>query len=239
MERADARDHWERHADAWIALTRSDPDYELLNKPSFVDLVPAPGRLTLDVGCGEGRLARDLTALGHQVIGLDGSATLAQAADAAVPRTPVALANATRLPIASGVADLVVSFMVLMDVEDLDGAVRELARVLVPSGVLCAAILHPIFTSGLFIDGDPNQTFYMGEYARRMRHVVRSQVDERLVFRIEHRPIEMYSRAFETSGLTITHVREPLPSHEAVRARPNFAKFRRVPEFLHPRARRP
>ena len=113
MERDDARDHWERQADAWIALTRSDPDYELLNKPSFLDLVPAPGRLTLDVGCGEGRLARELTALGHQVIGLDGSATLAQAADATVPRTPVALANATRLPIGSGVADLVVSFMVL------------------------------------------------------------------------------------------------------------------------------
>jgi hypothetical protein len=37
-----------------------------------------------------------------------------------------------------------------MDVEDLDGPVSELARVLVPSGVLCAAILHPIFTSGTF-----------------------------------------------------------------------------------------
>ena len=40
-----ARDHWEGQADDWIELTRSDPQYELLNKPSFLELVPAPGRL--------------------------------------------------------------------------------------------------------------------------------------------------------------------------------------------------
>jgi hypothetical protein len=50
-----ARDHWEQQAEAWIGLTRADPDYELLNKPSFLEIVPPPGRLTLDVGCGEGR----------------------------------------------------------------------------------------------------------------------------------------------------------------------------------------
>ena len=42
-----ARDHWEDHAADWIELTRSDPQYELLNKPAFLDLVPAPGRLTV------------------------------------------------------------------------------------------------------------------------------------------------------------------------------------------------
>jgi 2-polyprenyl-3-methyl-5-hydroxy-6-metoxy-1,4-benzoquinol methylase len=89
------RAHWESQADAWITLAGSDPDYELLNKPSFLELVPRPGRLTLDVGCGEGRLARELTAGGHRVIGVDGSLTLARAADAADPRTPVALADAT------------------------------------------------------------------------------------------------------------------------------------------------
>jgi hypothetical protein len=47
MARDDARAHWELQADAWIALTLSDPDYELLNKPSFLDLVPSPGRSDL------------------------------------------------------------------------------------------------------------------------------------------------------------------------------------------------
>jgi SAM-dependent methyltransferase len=240
VDHDDARGHWERHANDWIALTRSDPDYELFNKPSFLDIVPRPGRLTLDVGCGEGRLARELTALGHHVVGIDGAAGLARAARTAEPPTLFALGDSSHLPIASGVADLVVCFMVLMDVDDLDEAVTELARVLVPGGVLCAAILHPIFTSGLFIEDDPNQTFYMGEYGRSMRHLldVQRKTGERFLFRIEHRPLETYSRALEAAGFTITGIREPKPTDSAVAERPEFAKFRRVPEFLHLRARR-
>ena len=62
--------------------------------------------------------------------------------------------------------------MVLMDIEDLDGAVAELARVLAPGGTLCVGILHPIITSGLFVRGDEYRTFYMGEYLKTMQHVL-------------------------------------------------------------------
>src|SRR5258706_14317125 len=123
VERDGALSHWERHANGWIALTRSAPDYDLFIKPSFLDLVPDPGRLTLDVGCGEGRLARELTALGHHVVGIDGSPGLARAARTAGPPTFVALGAASPLPVAPGIADLVVSFMVLRDVDDLQQAV--------------------------------------------------------------------------------------------------------------------
>jgi SAM-dependent methyltransferase len=236
----DARQHWEAQAEAWIALTGADDDYELFNKPTFLDLVPAPGRLTLDVGCGEGRLGRELTRLGHRVVGFDGSKILAIAATSAATRLPVGLADAARLPVRSVAADLVVCFMVLMDVEHLERTVAELARVLAPHGVLCAAILHPIYTSGLFVDGDPNQTFYMGEYLRPMRHLLNVDVSagQRLLFRIEHRPFEYYSRALEAAGLALTHVREPKPSAASIAANQRLAKFERVPEFLHLRARR-
>ncbi len=238
MEERRALEHWEAEAESWIALTGADPLYDLLNKPSFLELVPAPGRLTLDAGCGEGRMARELVALGHNVVGFDGSATLARAARAGQPRVPAGLADVARLPVATGVADLVVCFMVLMDVEDLDGVVRELARVLAPGGVLCAAILHPIMTSGLFDPSDPNQTFYMGEYARPMRHLLTVQRVHggQFSFWIEHRPIEHYSRAFEVAGLAITHLREPLPTDEVVETHPEFGRSRRVPQFLQIRA---
>ena len=129
--------------------------------------------------------------------------------------------------------------MVLMDVEDLDGSVAELARVLAPGGHVCAAILHPILTSGLFVPDDPNRTFYMGEYRTPMRHVldVTRPNGEVFRFRVEHRPIEDYSRAFEAAGLAITALREPRPSDELVAERPEFADYQRVPDFLHLRAR--
>jgi len=78
----------------------------------------------------------------------------------------------------------------------------------------------------------------MGASAQSMRHVldVERRNGERFVFRIEHRPLERYSRAFEAADLELTHVREPLPSDETVNVRPDFAKFQRVPEFLHLRA---
>jgi 2-polyprenyl-3-methyl-5-hydroxy-6-metoxy-1,4-benzoquinol methylase len=50
--------------------------YERFHRDRFLELVPQPGRLTLDIGCGEGRLSRDLNAHGHTVIRVDGSPTM-------------------------------------------------------------------------------------------------------------------------------------------------------------------
>jgi SAM-dependent methyltransferase len=234
------REEWEDQAAEWVELTTDDPFYDRLNAPTFLELVPDPGVLTLDVGCGEGRLARALTERGHRVLAVDGSPTLARRAARNPHATAVAVGDTTKLPVATGVADLVVCFMVLMDVEDLDHSVAELARVLSPGGTVCVSILHPILTSGLFIPDDPHRTFYMGEYRKPMRHVldITRPNGERFCFRVEHRPMEDYSRAFEAAGLAITALREPRPSDALVAERPEFANFQRVPDFLHIRAQR-
>jgi SAM-dependent methyltransferase len=233
------REEWEGQADEWVELTHEDPFYDRLNEPAFLELVPAPGDLTLDVGCGEGRLARKLTERGHRVLGVDGAPSLVRKAVHGPRPTAAAVGDITRLPVASAAADLVVCFMVLMDVEDLEASVAELARVVVPGGTVCAAILHPIITSGLFIPGDPNRTFSMGEYRTEMRHVldITRPNGEVFPFRVEHRPIEGYSRAFEAAGLAITALREPKPSDELVAELPQFANYQRVPDFLHIRAK--
>src|SRR5437762_2206793 len=102
------REHWEQQADDWVELTTDDPFYDLINKPAFLELVPEARGLTLDVGCGEGRMARELSVRGHRVVGVDGSPSLARCAAAHHRRTVVATGDITALPIASGVAGLVV-----------------------------------------------------------------------------------------------------------------------------------
>jgi hypothetical protein len=61
----------DRAADDWIAWARAeDHDTSLaLRAPAARGLLPEPGLLTLDIGCGEGRMARELQEAGHQVVG--------------------------------------------------------------------------------------------------------------------------------------------------------------------------
>src|SRR5256885_629629 len=83
---------------------------------------------TLDLGCGEGRLSRDLAERGHRVVSVDSSPTLARAAAAAAPEIPVLMADGAALPLAPGSFDLVIAYMSLQDMDDMAGAVAEAAR---------------------------------------------------------------------------------------------------------------
>ena len=238
MDDVSWRAEWDAQAERWIALTQSDPMYDHINKPAFLDLLPPPVGITLEVGCGEGRIARELEAVGHTVIGVDGSHALTRAARGNTLPIPVGVGDIHSLPFRDDAADLVVCFMVLMDIDDLDTAVAELARVLKPTGRLCVGVLHPIATSGLFLPGDEQRTFYMGEYLKPMRHVLDIERFDGSTFRfrVEHRPIEHYSRSIEAAGLVIEAIREPRPTAEDAARDPALANWARVPDFLHLRA---
>ena len=137
---------WEEEAAAWGAWVRRDvyPHYA----PACFELVPPPGRATLDLGCGEGRVTRDLTARGHSAIGVDLSPTLVRMAAEADPGGDYRVAHASELPFDDDAFDLVVSYNVLMDVDELGAAIAEAARVLAPGGRLCACVTHPLNDAG-------------------------------------------------------------------------------------------
>jgi 2-polyprenyl-3-methyl-5-hydroxy-6-metoxy-1,4-benzoquinol methylase len=63
-----SREHWQHESANWAAWARR-PDFDEYWKYSqaFFDLVPPPGIRTLEIGCGEGRVSRDLAARGHRV----------------------------------------------------------------------------------------------------------------------------------------------------------------------------
>ena len=232
-------DAWDEQAAAWVRWARTpghDDYYELYNLPNFLELLPEPDGLTLDLGCGEGRLGRVLRARGHRVVGIEPSWVLATAAHGADPAIPVARADGVAVPIRDGVAALVVCFMVLQDVDDLDTVVAEIARVLTPGGAACVAIVHPMVSSGILDPGD--LVLYVGRYLEVMRNTLAVDRDDvPFTFHSAHRPLERYSRAFERSGLSIEALREPALSDEHVGLRPGLDRHRLIPNFVYFRLR--
>jgi ubiquinone/menaquinone biosynthesis C-methylase UbiE len=150
-ERTPASD-WEREAENWIRWARAlgHDSYWYYSDSFFADIAPEPAERTLEVACGEGRVARDLACRGHRVTAIDASATLLRSAAAADPGGRYALADAAALPFPDATFDLVVAYNSLMDVEDMPGTVAEAARVLRTGGHLCISITHPVNDAGAF-----------------------------------------------------------------------------------------
>ena len=238
----DLRGAWEANAADWVAVARAPghDSYWLYHREQFLELLPPPGRLTLDVGCGEGRLSRDLKALGHSVAGVDASPTMVEAAAAADPSIDVHLADGADLPYLDGCADLVVAFMSLQDMTDAAEAIREAHRVLVPGGRFCFAIVHPLGSAGRFSGYEPDDPFVItGSYLARFRY--RDSVERdglKMAFESEHRPIQWYFAALESAGFLVERLRETeLPEHAVTE--PRNRRWQRLPLFLHIRAVKP
>ena len=111
--------------------------YALINRwnPRNLEIIrdwvaPAPGDRVLDVGCGKGHLVRALSELGVDSVGIDLNP---KAADVAVvPR--VRTMSATDLEFEDGTFDSVVSFHAIEHIPRVGDALKEMARVVKPSG---------------------------------------------------------------------------------------------------------
>jgi SAM-dependent methyltransferase len=235
---------WESEAENWVQFARTpghDHAHDETNLPALLGLLPAPGRATLDVACGEGRLTRHLRSLGHRVVGFDASPTMVQFARSHPSAAPVALADATELPFRDGTFDLAVAYMCLHDIDDMPGAVAEIARVLGRPGRLYMAIPHPLNTAGSFQGRDPGAPFVISaSYLQTAPlQMVADRGGVRLTFHSEHRPLESYARALEASGLLIEAIREVKPPDHLAARNPADQRWQRIPLFLHLRAIKP
>lgn len=196
-------------------------------------LLPAPDGLVLDVGCGEGRLPRDLKERGYDVIGIDASPTLIDAAREADPGGEYRVAEGAALPFADDSIRLITAFMSLHDIDDMAGTLQEIGRVLTARGRLCAAIVHPINSAGRFEERTPDVPFIIrGSYfeARHYADIVERD-GLRMTFSSRHRPLEDYVDALARAGLLVERLVE-VGDTTAARG----ARWQRVPLFLHLRA---
>jgi SAM-dependent methyltransferase len=240
---ATLREAWEAQALAWAAWARTpghDYFFWRFNLPQFLGIVPAPGELTVDIGAGEGRVSRVLAERGHRVVAIDSSPTLACLTATHENSQRVLVADAAAIPLLDGVADLAIAFMSLQDIDDLDGAVREMARVLRPGGSLCIAVLHPLATAGRFVDDSVASPFLITDAYPQPRRTVDAVERDGIgmVFHSMHRPLGAYSRALSDAGFAIEVLSEGVPDAASIEDYPRLDRQTRIPWYLHLRARR-
>jgi SAM-dependent methyltransferase len=239
LDAVDLAAAWDAHAADWIAWAREPglDSYWRFNRDVFLELVPAPGRRTLDLGCGEGRLSRDLKALGHDVVGVDRSEAMLAAARDADPSIETHLADAASLPFDDASFDCVLAFMSLQDVEDAHGAIAEATRVLEAGGRFCFAIVHPLNSAGQFHGDDAGSPFVIdGSYLAESYFQDEVEHDGRTLTLVSaHRPLQTYTDALADAAFVIERLREPpIPTsaYTAERSR----RWTRLPLFLYVRA---
>jgi SAM-dependent methyltransferase len=170
------------------------------------------------------------------VIGVDGSPTLIEAAREADPAGDYRVADVIALPFADGSMPLVTAYMSLHDMDDMPGAMSEIARVLHPGGRLCMTVVHPINSGGEFESTEPDAPFVMRHsYSERRRTEATMERDGHpMTFHSEHRPIQDYVAAMAAAGLLVDRLVEVVDADAAPGSR-----WARIPMFLQLRAIKP
>jgi SAM-dependent methyltransferase len=138
------------------------------------------------------------------------------------------------------VFDTVVAYNALQtmaDVGDMARAVREAGRVVRAGGHLCICIAHPITDIALVNSAGGGEIAIGGSYFEQQR-VDDTVRKDGLTMRFSGwtYTLEDYVRALEDAGFAIERLREPIPRTEDVDARPNLARWQRIPLFLMLRA---
>lgn len=122
----------------WTHFNAPEPSGEVNFNDYFegIDLASLASATVLDAGCGMGRHARQVARHAGQVIAVDFSDAIEQAArnTAACPTVQCVQGDLTRLPLRDGSFDFIYSLGVLHHIDDTVGTLRGLVAKLKPGG---------------------------------------------------------------------------------------------------------
>jgi len=232
---------WERHAAWWQrAFTDgADPEYEEQILPLLVEELDGAGSV-LDLGTGEGQLARRLRANAACVVGVDRATAQLVTARARGGGVAYARGDAGALPFRTGSFDAVVACLVLEHVVALDPVLDEVARVLGAGGRAVLALNHPLLQapgSGWIDDQILGEQYWrIGSYLEEDTSM--EEVAKGVVLPFVHRPLSAYVNGLARRGLALTALHEPAPPPGFLALAPEYAAAASIPRLCVLRAER-
>ena len=259
MNEQEVRQYWDYNAPAWIKGVRAGHDIyrDHVNNPAFLRNLPGlDGKTLLDVGCGEGYNTRKFADLGAQVIGIDISPKMIQAARECEQHHN----RAIQYIVASG-ADLsmfedsyfnvVLSTMAFMDMPDYTGCIKEISRVIKPSGFFQFSITHPCSMTRAWEwigdEANPRQYIKIGNYFGLNSTKAEDDISEWYFngateeikkkvtkFKVPdfYRTLSEYFNTLVDFGFIVTRLLEPFANNAIAENIPELAETRNIPYSL-------
>jgi 2-polyprenyl-3-methyl-5-hydroxy-6-metoxy-1,4-benzoquinol methylase len=221
---------WDASAAAWIDIQGEAGDFgrvHVLDAPMLALVDALAPTTVLDVGCGEGRFCRMLAERGLATTGVDPTAALIERARTLHPQGDYRVEGAEAMTVSPH--DLVVCYLSLIDMPDLDAALARIVAAIRPDGHLLIANLTAFNTAAVHLGwvkpliGEPS--FPIDRYLEeRPRRTAWRGVD----IVNHHRPLKRYMQALLGHGLVLTHFDEPPATGGPPDKRD---RYNRVPNF--------
>lgn len=232
---------WEENAGWWQSgfTAGADPEYEEQIMPLLATELQGSTRV-LDVGCGEGQVARLAAGLSGVDLSVGVDPTRAQVVEAKSRGGGVLVgrSDAAALPFSDRSFDAVVACLVFEHIEAVDEAIREVGRVLRPGGRFLFLLNHPLLQtpgSGWIDDTILEEQYWrIGPYLTE-DHTI-EEVEKGVWIPFIHRPLSRYVNAMASAGLYVTFMAEPAPPPGFLARAQEYRDAATIPRLLALRA---
>lgn len=231
-----ASDFWEQHAGWWQDgfTDGADPEYEEQIIPLAAECLAGAQRV-VDIGTGEGQLARVAVGLGAELVaGVDPTRAQLQVARERAGGPRYLRGTADRLPFAGESFDAAIACLVFEHIPDHQQGIAEVARVLEPGGRFVFLLNHPLLQapdSGWVIDHINEEEYWrVGPYLGV--DVTMEELAPGIELPFVHRPLSQYINAMAAHGLLVERMDEPAPPEGFLAKAEEYRAAATIPRLL-------
>jgi len=237
---------WGKVGFEWIEKAQTNDFRMFYIMPWTLELLEdISGLKILDLGCGEGGYARKLAESGADVTAVDCSEMAIDYAISAAEKEKLDITHLVRnsndlYGIAEHSFDIVLCAMMMMDVEDLNGTLKEISRVLKVQVKVFISILHPCFKPPVehhwIKENDMAQVVVKNYFTPTEWEGKIAGIEQSLIYR--HKTLSDYVKIFAQNGFYISDMNEPIPTEEQTAKSPRIEWLTRIPMYLFMELRR-
>ena len=231
---------WGKVGSEWIQKAQTNDFRMYYIMPWTLELLgDVNGLNVLDLGCGEGGYAREMASQGADVTAIDCSEMAIEYAILAAEEKQLEISHFVRNSndlhgIENESFDVVLCAMMMMDVEDLNGTLKEIRRVLKKQGKVFVSILHPCFKPPIeqhwVKENDEVQVVVKNYFNPTAWQGNIAGITQPVIYR--HKTLSEYVKIFMENGFYISDMNEPIPTTEQTAKSPRIEWLNRIPMYL-------